>query len=202
MHLVAHAIGISWGGFNKFGLERPAEVNVASPYSGERLMFLHYFSDANLDTSSTSGGIAMLAGGCILAVSQNQHLAAPCTHTAETVSAGTNVNLLVPIAGLLQEFSILQGALVPFYLDSDTTVKVGKSDSAIKKSVWLIRCAAVLEDCVVHKMIEIIHLTERDMAADPYTKYLTYGVWARHMHYVLNLPGPLPSYPKSVEGGC
>ena len=96
----------------------------------------------------------------------------------------------------------MQGALVPFYLDSDTTVKVGKSDTAIKKSVWLIRRATVLEDCVVHKMIEIFHLTERDMVADPFTKYLTYGVWIRHMHYVLNLLGPLPPYPKSVEGGC
>ena len=118
------------------------------------------------------------------------------------MAAGTNVNLLVPIAGLLQEFSIQQGALVPFYLDSDTTVKVAKSDTAIKKSVWLIRRAAVLEDCVVHKLIEVMHIPERDMAADPFTKYLPYGVWVRHMHYVLNMPGPLPSHPKSVEGGC
>ena len=165
-------------------------------------MFLHFFSDANLDNGSVSGGVAMLAGGCVLAISQNQHLSAPCSHTAETVAAGTNVNLLVPIAGLLQELSVLQGALVPFYLDSDTTVKVAKSDTAIKKSVWLIRRAAVLEDCVVHGIIEVHHLPERDMAADPFTKYLPYNVWARHMHYVLNLPGPLPSHPKSVEGGC
>ena len=91
---------------------------------------------------------------------------------------------------------------MPFYLDSETTVKVGKSDTAIQKSVWLIWCAAVLEDCVVHKMIEIHHIREHNMVADPFTKYLTYGVWMRLMHYVLNLAGPLPSHPKSVEGGC
>ena len=91
---------------------------------------------------------------------------------------------------------------MPFYLDSDTTVKVAKSDTAIKKSVWLIRRAAVLEDCVVHGIIEVHHVLERDMAADPFTKYLPFNVWSRHMHYVLNLAGPLPPHPKSVEGGC
>jgi hypothetical protein len=206
MYLVANGVGITWGGFNKFGLERPESIDVSNPMlsamNGERHLFLHFFSDANLDTGSVSGGIAMLAGGCVLAISQSQHLSAPCSHTAETVAAGTNVNLLVPIAGLLQELSIQQGALVPFYLDSDTTVKVAKTDTAIKKSVWLIHRAAVLEDCVVHGIIEVHHIPERDMAADPFTKYLPYNVWYRHMHYVLNLHGPLPSHPKSVEGGC
>ena len=55
---------------------------------------------------------------------------------------------------------------------------------------------------MVHGIIEVHHIPERDMAADPFTKYLPYNVWARHMHYVLNLPGPLPPHPKSVEGGC
>ena len=27
-------------------------------------------------------------------------------------------------------------------------------------------------------------------------KYLTHGVWHRHMHYILNKIGPLPNYPK------
>ena len=89
-----------------------------------------------------------------------------------------NVNLLVPIPGLLQELSILGGAKVPFYLDFDTTVKVAKSDIAIKKSVWLIRRAAVIEDCdVVHGIIDVYHISERNMVADPFTKYLPYNVW-------------------------
>ena len=122
MFLVANGTGITWGGFNKFGLERPESVDVSMSMAGEKFMFLHFFSDANLDTSSVSGGIAMLAGGCVQAISQSQHLSAPCTHTAETVAAGTNVNLLVPIAGLLQELSILQGALVPYLTTSTTPV--------------------------------------------------------------------------------
>ena len=199
MFLLAHGTGITWGGFNRFGLEQPVDIDVTRPLGGDKFMFLHFFSDANLDVSgSTTGGIGMLAGGCVLAISQNQHLAAPCSHTAETVGAGTNVNLLVPIAGLLQELHILCGARVPFYLDSDTTVKVAKSDTAIKKSVWLIRRAAVLEDCVVHGIIDVHHISERDMVADPFTKYLPYNVWIRQMHYALNLPGPLPTHPSGA----
>ena len=97
-----------------------------------------------------------------------------------------------------RELHILCGACVPFYLDSDTTVKVAKSDTAIKKSVWLIRRAAVLEDCVVHGIIDVYHISERDMVADPFTKYLPYNVWIRQMHYALNLPGPLPAHPSGA----
>ena len=31
------------------------------------------------------------------------------------------------------------------------------------------------------------------MVADPFTKYLAHAVWWRHMHYILNLPGPVPN---------
>ena len=75
---------------------------------------------------------------------------------------------------------------------------MAKSDTAIKKSVWLIRRAAVLEDCVVHGIIDVYHISERDMVADPFTKYLPYNVWIRQMHYALNLPGPLPAHPSGA----
>ena len=55
-------------------------------------------------------------------------------------------------------------------------------DTAIKKSVWLICRACVLEDGVVHDEIEPLHITERDMAADILTKYLVFAVWTRHVH--------------------
>ena len=137
----------------------------------------------------------MLAGGCILPVCQRQQLSAPGSHTVEVVGAGTNYSLLVPCNGVLQELRIRQGVATPFYLDSSTTVFVAWSDTAVKKSIWLIRRVAVLEDGVTHGEIHPLHLTERDMAADPMTKYLTFGVWSRHMHYVLNKMGPLPPYP-------
>ena len=66
------------------------------------------------------------------------------------VSAGTNFNFAVPVIGMLQELRVQQGKPVPFYLDSKTTVFVASSDSAVKKSVWLIRRVTVVEEGVVH----------------------------------------------------
>ena len=186
MYLQAHGKGITYGPCSFGSLERDPKVNVSSPRTGATLPFFHYFSDANLATSSITGGIGMLAKGAIMGVSQRQQLASPCAHTSEIVAASTNLNLLIPVSGVLQEVHVRCGAKVPFYLDSKTTVFVAKSDTAIKKSVWLIRRAAVLEDGVVNGEIEPIHISEQDMAADPFTKYLPRDVWIRHMIFVMN----------------
>ena len=93
----------------------------------------------------------------------------------------------------MQEVRVRLGASVPFYLDSASTVFVAKSDTGIKKSIWLIRRVAVLEDGVVNNEIEPIHISEKDMVADPFTKYLPYHKWNRLMHYALNREGPLPT---------
>jgi hypothetical protein len=194
MHLLAHSQGLTFGKKGTFGLEQPQGVDLKDPYGSSKFMFFHFFADANLRTRSTTGGIGMLAGGCILPVCQRQHLSAPGSHTVEVVGGGTNFSLVVPVNGVLQELRIRRGMATPFYLDSSTTVFVATSDTAIRKSIWLIRRVAVLEDGVTHGEIQPIHITERDMAADPYTKYLTYGVWARHMHYILNKMGAMPAY--------
>ena len=191
MSLMANLVGSSWGGLDTFGLERNEDMDVKQPLKS-RLACFHVFSDANLTTRSVTGGAAMLARGCVQVISQRQHLASPDAHTSEVVAAGTVLNLCVPLAGLLQEMHVRIGAKVPFYLDSATTVFVGTSDTAIKKSVWLIRRAAVLTDGVTHGLIEPLWISERDMVADPLTKYLPVEVWRRHMHYLQNLEGPVP----------
>jgi hypothetical protein len=201
MYLVAHGRGISYGPCTFGSLERHDSLEVTNPLGHDRdnadkLSIHHWFSDANLDTGSITGGIGMLAKGPIAAASQNQHLASPDAHTSEVVAASSNLNFLVPCNGVLQEIHIRLGTKTPFYLDSMTTVFVSKTDTAIKKSVWLIRRAAVLEDGVVNGEIEPFHISEKDMVADPFTKYLPYAVWIRHMHYVLNYVGDLPPRPK------
>jgi hypothetical protein len=45
---------------------------------------------------------------------------------------------------------------------------------------------------VEHNEISPKHIGERDMVADSCTKYVKHEVWARHMHYILNLPGDPP----------
>ena len=112
------------------------------------------------------------------------------------VAAGNNFNHMVPCSGLLQELHILLGARVPFYLDSMTTVFVISSDTAIKRSAWLMRRVVVLEEGVSEGYLEPVHIREYDMAADPFTKYLPLTVWLRHMHYVLNKCGEMPAAAK------
>ena len=132
-------------------------------------------------------------------VSQRQHLASPNSHASEITAASSNYNVIIPTAGVLQELHVLCGARVPLYLDSASSVFVAKSDTAVKKSIWLIRRAAVLEDGVVHGDIEPIHISERDMVADPFTKFLIFAVWHRHMHYALNFEGKLPAHPNEKQ---
>ena len=56
----------------------------------------------------------------------------------------------------------------------------------MKKSVWIARRVIVLQDGVQNGEILPIHISEAIMVADPYTKYLPYSVWHRHMAYALN----------------
>ena len=102
------------------------------------------------------------------------------------VAAGNNCNNIVAQNGLLQELRIRLGQPTPLYLDSKTTVFVALNDTAVKKSVWLTRRVAVLQDAARQNEITPIHIPERDMVADPFTKYLPYAVWDRHMKYLLN----------------
>ena len=88
--------------------------------------------------------------------------------------------------GLLQELRIRLGQPTPLYLDSKTTVFVALNDTAVKKSVWLTRRVAVLQDASRQREIIPLHISEKDMIADPFTKYLPYAVWDRHMGYMLN----------------
>ena len=185
MHLRHNPEPASWGGWGVVGLEQTNAL--ITPYSpGVKAMYFHYFSDANLKERSTSGGLGMLGGGPICILSQRQQLASPDSHTSEVVSAGVNLSTVIPINGTLQELRIRCGAATPFYLDSKTTVFVATNDTAVKKSVWLVRRVVVIADGVKQGEIQPIHINDPDMCADPLTKYLTFPVWDRHMAYMLN----------------
>ena len=73
-----------------------------------------------------------------------QHVAAyEKTPHAKVVAAGNNCSFCVGLNGVLQELRIRLGMPTPFYLDSKTTVFVSMNETAVKKSVWLIRRVAV-----------------------------------------------------------
>ena len=192
MHMLARPFGKTFGGKHlTAGLEQPDEL--VHPFTaGIKAAYYHHFSDGSLMHTSITGGVGMLAGAAIVAIMSRQHLASPCAHSMEVVAAGTNLHILIPINGILQEWGARCGNPTPFYLDSVTTAFVISSDAAAKRSVWTMRRVSCLVDAGRLKEIEPIHIEESDMVADPFTKYLSYAVWWRHMHYVLNLPGDPP----------
>ena len=102
------------------------------------------------------------------------------------VGGGNNLNSVVPVNGTLQESRIRLGVPTPFYLDSRTTVLVSSDDAAAKKSVWLKRRIAVLQEGVTLGEIDPVHIPESDMVADIFTKYVKVSVWLRHLAYLLN----------------
>ena len=194
MYMEKNSAGITFGG-KHWGpmndLQRPDDDDeLIAPFTdGKKAMYYHFFSDANLLERGTCGGVGMLAGGPIQTYSQRLQLANPCSHSAEVVAAGNNLSQVVPVNGLLQEIRIRCGSATPFYLDSKTTVFVATSDTAVKKSVWLLRRVAVLTDNVNHGEITPIHINDPEMIADPFTKYIVVAVWSKHMLYVLNNKG-------------
>ena len=97
------------------------------------------------------------------------------------------INFCVAIDNLLQELGIKQGRLTPYYLDSLSSVHVGKRDKAVKLSAWLQRRTLVLHEASDTEVL-IIHIPGADMLADPFTKYLKYETWRRHMKVLLNRP--------------
>ena len=191
MHLVAVPDHAWYGGFPGGDLQQP-DVLIPPYTKGHKALYYHFFSDASNAAKSISGGVGMLGGGPIQHPSSRQHLTAPESHTAEVVSGGTNVNHVIPVNGVLQELSIRLGMATPYYLDSRSTTFVASTDIAVRKSVWLQRRADVLQEAVEYHEIRPIHISEADMVADHFTKYLPTSVYVRHKHYLLNLPGDPP----------
>ena len=134
----------------------------------------------------------MLAGGAIDTVSQRQHLASPDTHAAELAAAGTIMHRIIPMRGVLQEARIPQVAPTPCWMDSASTIFVAENRAAPKKSAWTRRKAEVLTESYEHGEVSPEKLEDPENFADPQTKYLTYKVWRRHLHYTHNLEGDAP----------
>ena len=107
------------------------------------------------------------------------------------------MNSVATINGVLQELHIRLGAPTPFYLDSKSVYDVVRSDTGAKKSVWAARRTLVVSEACEHDEILPLKVGEADMLADPLSKYLTFPVWKRHMHYLLNLPGDPPDSHRS-----
>ena len=191
-HTVSYPEGLRFGGKHLTkGAEQPNEL--VYPFTkGVKAGYLEWFSDGSLQETSVTGGVAMFGGASVLNIYQRQHLKASSSHSVELVSAGTNLHFLYPINGLLQEWGARQGKPTPFWLDSLSSVYTIDSAMAVKKSIWLLRRIDCLIEAANDKEIQPLHLSEKDMVADPFTKYVKLYTWRRHMHYACNLEGDPP----------
>ena len=165
--------------------------------------------DANLATpaasdpmrpaaKSVTGVAIMLAGVCFDPGAQRQHLSAPDVHTTEVVAAGTASQRLLSFRGLLQECRIPQVLPTPLFVDSQSTVFVANDEASVKKSVWMIRRAVVLQEAVMLSEIDVVKIGDAFNLADLFTKYVAYQKWRSLMDIILNVfqraaPLPFPS---------
>jgi hypothetical protein len=175
-----------FGGVGCMGLETPENPPTPAEAAPNKLWFFHYYADASNDMRSVTGGVGMLAGGCILSISQTQHLTAPDSHTSEVVGGGTNFHFIVPINGLLQELHIRLGRPSPMLFDSQTTVYVASSDASVRRSAWITRRVKVLREGESEGEIKPMFTPGTEMVADVNTKYLSYAQWLKLVSIMLN----------------
>ena len=175
------------GGIGCNDLESPEHPVAPTEALTNKLWYYHHYADASNDMRSVTGGVGMLAGGCIMSVSQTQHLVAPDSHTSEVVGGGTNFHFVEPINGLLQELHIRCGHATMLLFDSRTTVFVASSDASVKKSAWVTRRVKVLREGEADGQIKPTFIPGTEMVADVNTKYLPYAQWRRLTSIMLNM---------------
>ena len=169
-----------------------ADPTVPPFTEGAKEWGLHAAGDASILEHSITGANLMLAGARADTLCQRQHLTAPDAHSAELKAAGSLLQNVLPLRGQLLELSIYQDPPTPVYIDSASTVFVIQDKRAVKRSVWTLRIARVLQEAQLLREIIALKISERDNFADPEIKSTTIKVWRRHLWYTNNLPGEMP----------
>ena len=114
-------------------------------------------------------------------------------HTYELVAAGSLLHRIIPIRGRLFEVSIHVDLPTPIYIDSASVIYVIHDRAAVKKSLWILRRAAILQEAAEYGEIMAVKISGDDNFSDPETKQLHVKAWQRHLWYANNLPGPMPT---------
>ena len=133
---------------------------------------------------SVTGVVVMVGGAVVLATSQRQHHVHPDVHTTELHAAGTAVQVVMPLAGILQEFNIPQLRPIPVFCDSQSTIFVANNQSAVKRSVWTSRRAAALRAVVDSKDVQFLKIASADNVADMLTRPVTHAELVHLLRFV------------------
>lgn len=199
-HLLAHPDPLRLGGPGCVSLA--AVPSPLPPFEGtSKNPCLYGCVDANLatpravepqsvPTKSITGGVIMLAYGCLDGLAQRQHLASPDAHTSETVAAGTLTQKLMLYREQLHEIHIHQVHPSALFIDAQSVVFTANDDASVKRSVWTIRRALVVQEAVAHKHLIAIKISDTNNLADLMTKYIKFEKWRRIIDYLLNVSSP------------
>ena len=207
MHMIAHPVPWRAGGPGCNSLLAPP-VRVA-PHDPTGVIddALYGTVDANLasprlpsdackaSSRSVTGVAIMLARVCVDGGSNRQHLAVADVHSSEVNAAGSGLQRVCVIAETLREFYIAYEEPVPVYVDSESTLLVGNNERSVKRSVWTIRRAVVLQEAVAHKVVSLHKIDEVRNIADLFTKYLKFKRWKIHIDVLLNADRTVPREP-------
>ena len=115
--------------------------------------------------------------------------------SSEVNAAGSGLQRVCVIAETLREFYIAYEEPVPVYVDSESTLLVGNNERSVKRSVWTIRRAVVLQGAVAHKVVSLHKIDESRNIADLFTKYLKFKRWKTHIDVLLNADRTVPRAP-------
>jgi hypothetical protein len=131
-----------------------------------------------------TGVFGGIAGGSCFLLAQRQQAITPDSHSCEVHAAGTTVYFAITIGGMLQEIGIPQARPTPILCDSQSTIFVANDATAIKKSVWLTRRAAVLREGVDDGDVDFIKLPREHNVADYFTRPVTHQEYLHYEQYM------------------
>ena len=94
------------------------------------------------------------------------------------------LNELVPIIGLMSELRLPVLRATPVFVDSQSMLFIANDQAAVKRSVWILRRAAVLREFVDQQVVEFFKVGDPDNVANMLTKPLTLAALNRCLEYL------------------
>ena len=83
------------------------------------------------------------------------------------------LNKRVPLIGLMSELRIPVLRAKPVFVDSQSMLFIANDQAAVKRSIWILRRAAVLREFVDQQVVEFFKVGDPDNIANMLTKPLT-----------------------------
>ena len=87
----------------------------------------------------------------------------------------------------LHEWSMPQVHPTSLWFDSQSTVFAVSNEGSVKRSVWSLRRAVVIQEAIIMRVIKARKLSTARNLADIFTKYVKYVTWRRMIDEVMNI---------------